>query len=132
MNEELVYKIEHIIHEHASPWGDDLDTEKAAAEIAALLEAERKPDTITIPEAIERLVEYFENMEIKVEENPFYESACTFTIKGSYHWKNAPDFIRKIFSGGNSTAAIKAGLGSMFTAIINGEINNESEDEDDY
>ena len=43
MNEKLIMKIRSIINNNCSEWGDDLDVGKTCVEVAALLEAERKP-----------------------------------------------------------------------------------------
>ena len=115
---ELRDKIAKIIYDN-SEFGWEKSSGETAAEIVELFEAERKPDTLTVPEAVERLVNFFSEWDI-------YTTCITmpdrweikFVLNG---WKtNPPDYVMAI-ENGRTAAAVRVGLEDLFVTILGGE-----------
>ena len=117
MSETLTEKIERIIFNNSEYGGCERSFAETAAEIAAMIEAERKPDTLTVPEAVERLVAYFEKATI------FADSGNREWLLHFNLWGNvpAPSYIDAMKNGSYKPAAVKVGLEDLFVTILEGD-----------
>jgi hypothetical protein len=115
MDKRLIEKMEIIIKQNCDPSYFTTDAIKAAREIAAMLDAEAKPDTIPLPEAVERLVGYFTEFECWCEVDN-----TSWTLKLFHADRNIiiPDWIRAIFKGNSTPAAVHEGLEKLFITIL--------------
>ena len=94
-----------------------LDMICALEDKIAMIEAERKPDTLTVPEAVERLVEFFSELDIYVA--LYLEGSSRMTMIKTYKF-NTPDYISAI-GNGTTPAAVKVGLEDLFVTILEGD-----------
>ena len=176
---ELTEKIEDII---TGEWGDNRSVSEVAAEIAAMIEAERterlkdarefengltavgkilsdtakkvngllagepspttnrdkaikdavmamagkypdmppyKPDTITVPEAVERLVNFFSEWDIYT--TCILPDYWEIKIMLNGAKTTPPDYVMAIENGNRSDAAYRVGLEDLFVTILGGE-----------
>ena len=114
MSERLEERIYDIITNNMSDWNDDMDAPKAAAEIAAMIEAERKPDTLTVPEAVERLVEFFSSGVVEA-----YRLYTKWYINIRFSSDEPePSYYEAIVNGNRTPAAVKVGLEDLFVTIL--------------
>jgi len=120
--ETFTDKIERIILNN-SEYGSFVEksAEETAAEIVALFEAEKAaaPDVITVPDAVAKLVEYFEKWfvhAIYVTRHGIWDVVTHTMDKG-----NPPDWVNAIINGKNSTGAVRVGLEDLFTTILTEE-----------
>ena len=98
---------------------ENMDIIRAADDIAALFEAERKPDTITVPEAVERLVAVFEKWYINATESKdegWWDVLLSANMDGV-----TPSWAAAMINGENSDAAVKFGLEDLFITILEGD-----------
>ena len=115
---ELTEKIADIICGNTRLWGDDANLEAITREIAAMIEAERKPDTLTVPEAVERMVNFFSEWDIYTTCILPDSWGIKIMLNG---WKTTPpDYVMAI-ENGETPAAVKDGLEDLFVTILGGE-----------
>jgi len=105
---EIVSKTLSLLEADRNP------TIEGNGETINLLSYEFTPDSITIPEAVAALVEYFENFNVCIVST----GGCWKVYIDKWMDDPVPDWANAILNGRHSTAAVKVGLEDLFTTIL--------------